>query len=623
MKFKFNFPSINLWASSKSARTLSTGIIYVLLTVFFTGFVLSWLSYKNAMPSGQMEIRSKLRQLDLYDSQWMLDIWKIKDSTYNVYPENQKPIDKILEIRNSLDSDFSKMSNKKLTALLSNVDDIIEKKKQISIDFDSQIFLLKNSLSFFSVESFKLDNLIESELLPINTAKKHSNDLLVFYSSLLDLNKSLISESLRFSVVKTDEARTLATNTLADIETKKNSAGNVSPAITEQLEIVTGHAETIINEVDAEGELLDKVEKLSFRDVTKKIDDVVFAEYANNAEKMNSYWSQMLFFGVLFSLTLLTIFYRSFRSARDIKAANTLLEATVFERTKEVTKAMESLKESQVQLVQAEKMSSVGQMVAGVAHEINTPLGYVKSNLQVTKSRMFYLPALVEASLAMTKVSDVSSDEAVKEAGYVLYNAAIAISGNEILEELATLNEESLDGILKISEIVIGLKDFSRIDRVKTTKFNVHEGLNSTIKIASNITKGKKIIKNFDPDLPSVLCSPSEINQVFLNLITNASQATGNDGIVTIKTFSRDDKVCISISDNGTGISEEVMSKIFEPFFTTKPIGTGTGLGLSICQKIIQSHQGRILVQSKEGVGTLFTIELPSFNAALPILTKE
>ena len=182
----------------------------------------------------------------------------------------------------------------------------------------------------------------------------------------------------------------------------------------------------------------------------------------------------------------------------------------------------------------------------------------------------------------------------------------------KIIEELQGLVEDGVHGTTQMSEIVGNLKDFSRLDRSKVTQFNLNEGITSTLALAKHQLKTVSVEKHLG-DIPFVNCTPSQINQVFLNLITNAAQALKRGrGNITITTRKQGEGVAVDIEDDGTGIPEEVLPKIFDPFFSTKDIGKGTGLGLSISYKIIQQHGGRIDVESAAGQGTRFTVYLPT-----------
>jgi signal transduction histidine kinase len=186
-----------------------------------------------------------------------------------------------------------------------------------------------------------------------------------------------------------------------------------------------------------------------------------------------------------------------------------------------------------------------------------------------------------------------------------------------VLEELSTLVKDGIYGTGQMAEIVGNLKDFSRLDRSKVTSFNLNDGLDSTLLLAKHLLKSVVVDKQFG-QIPAVTCSPSQVNQVFLNLITNAAQALegtpGTPGVlgkITLTTRATDDGVTVEVADNGKGIPPEVLPKIFDPFFSTKEIGKGTGLGLSISYKIVQQHGGRIDVESVPGTGTRFSVTLP------------
>ncbi len=276
----------------------------------------------------------------------------------------------------------------------------------------------------------------------------------------------------------------------------------------------------------------------------------------------------------------------------------------------EMAKLRENLRQSEMQLMQAEKMSSLGQMVAGVAHEVNTPLGYVKSNLQL----------LLDAHKELKSILGLY--ENLKE--QILHGSSAAVAkllGDiEKHSESATLHAEiekmclnSLDGIARIQDLVSSLKNFSRLDEAAFKQTDVNENIESTLKIAAHLLreKGIKIEKDFGT-LPEIPAYPAQLNQVFLNLITNAVQAiTHEKGKIKITTRQDGSHVVVNVSDNGTGIQPEHLNKIFEPFFTTKDVGKGTGLGLSIAYKIIEKHGGKILVESTVGKGSTFTVLLP------------
>lgn len=297
-----------------------------------------------------------------------------------------------------------------------------------------------------------------------------------------------------------------------------------------------------------------------------------------------------------------------------IRAANLSLEHRVRDRTRELSEALEHLKESEAQLIQSEKMSSLGQMVAGVAHEINTPLAYVKNSLGTVSDRLGDLSGAVdhcEKLLALLQAGqNIDRDELSRQ--FARASAAIAqLRQQRATEELASLVKDGLYGAGQMAEIVGNLKDFSRLDRSKVTSFSLNEGLNSTLVLAKHMLKSVSVDKRFG-DIPPVVCSPSQVNQVFLNLVTNAVQAMEDGrGNITLTTRREGDGVAVDVADTGKGIAKDVLPKIFDPFFSTKGVGKGTGLGLSVSYKIVQQHGGRIDVESTPGAGTRFTVWFP------------
>ncbi len=301
------------------------------------------------------------------------------------------------------------------------------------------------------------------------------------------------------------------------------------------------------------------------------------------------------------------------RANDELKNTNEHLEDMVAVRTKDLQSAMKDLQESQTQLIQSEKMASLGQMVAGVAHEINTPLGYVRSNNEIFGTSLQELSELLRCHADIFRLMNdpEAKDEEVAQAMQDLMAIQQDVNSQELQQELQQLLEDNDHGLKQISELVSNLKDFSRLDRSRDAHFHVNDGIDATLKISYNQLKaGVEVIREYG-EVPDIECAPSQLNQVFLNLITNAAQAMDGQGQLFINTKAVGDKVAISFRDTGCGMDEETRKKIFDPFFTTKPIGEGTGLGLSIVFKIIEEHGGHIAVKSKPGEGTEFTIVLP------------
>lgn len=326
----------------------------------------------------------------------------------------------------------------------------------------------------------------------------------------------------------------------------------------------------------------------------------------------------LLLIGVGYAMFRLQASYLELnKSNRELESINNSLEERVTDRTQELSTAYDDLKESQVQLVQAEKMSSLGELVAGISHEINTPLWYLISNSTVLQERMELVGDFCD--IAENMIAKVKSQTGVKEAisrGLMDMQRMLKDGMKDDIDEAKDLIQDSIEGLEELTELAQSLKDFSRLDRARYGEFNVNDGLDKTLLIAKNKLKEKVSVHKHYGDLPTIHCSPSQINQIFLNLLTNAADAIEESGDIVIRTIAEDGNVKISFADTGCGVSPEVMSKIRDPFFTTKDVGKGTGLGLSIVDQIVTSHGGELLIESEKDKGTTVTIVLPVVAAA-------
>jgi two-component system, NtrC family, sensor kinase len=265
---------------------------------------------------------------------------------------------------------------------------------------------------------------------------------------------------------------------------------------------------------------------------------------------------------------------------------------------------IKKLEEAHNQLLQSEKLASIGQLAAGVAHEVNNPIGFVNSNLGTLKKYVDQLLGLLDEYAALEAEAGPVLRERIEK-------AKRQVDMNFLREDVLVLIAESIDGAARVRRIVQDLRDFSRPSDSEWQSVDLHAGLESTLNVVWNEIKFKADVVREYAQLPPVECLPSQLNQVFLNLLVNAAQAIPERGTITLRTTCEGDWASVAIVDTGGGMTPEVCARIFDPFFTTKPVGKGTGLGLSVAYGIIEKHGGRIDVDSEPGKGTTFTIRLP------------
>jgi len=300
---------------------------------------------------------------------------------------------------------------------------------------------------------------------------------------------------------------------------------------------------------------------------------------ASKAESRSRLWDLTLLLGALLVVAIVAFTMLLWRRFAQLDKDHRVL--------------MQVNENAEEQLMQSAKLSALGQMVAGITHEINTPLAYVRAVFELIKERIVAEPAKFVAGIPD------EDDEATRE----------------WREELQILLDDGLHGLDEMATLVRTMKNFSRLDKGSIESFSVEEGIESALLIARPQLKYVADVKREFDAVPAIMGSPSQLRQVLLNLIVNAADAMkGLDrrGLLTVRTrVTSSDTVQIDICDNGSGIPEDIVGRIFDPFFTTKPVGEGTGMGLSICYRIIENHGGTITVNSKAGKGTVFTIILP------------
>ena len=304
---------------------------------------------------------------------------------------------------------------------------------------------------------------------------------------------------------------------------------------------------------------------------------------------------------------------RAMRQLEEDIVARNQAQAELERQYQKLEALHRQLQDTQGQLLQSEKLASIGQLAAGVAHEINNPIGYVHSNLGTLETYIRDLFHIIDAYEAAERAVAARSG-AWAEVAEIKQRLDLPY----LKEDIPVLMGESKEGITRVRKIVQDLKDFSRLDSSQDwQKADIHRGLDSTLNIIQNEVKYRADVVRDYGDIPEIECLPSQLNQVFMNLLVNAAHAIeGPRGTITLRTGQSGGEVWVEVADTGKGIPEDIRARIFDPFFTTKPVGMGTGLGLSLAYGIIRKHNGRIEVESEVGRGTTFRVTLPVAHAA-------
>ena len=537
-------------------------------------------------------IVATLREMKQLDAEWNTEVLRSKTGFSENYDAVARPLARLAELESRIDAQSAALVGREggtaVAQALASYREAIQQKVDAVEHFKSQNAILRNSSRYLPTAAQELaDGIIASGAM----AAGQINPLL----------GDLVNRSLSYILAPEQSRRELIESRLLELRALPAAL----PAnLGERLELFASHVETVLRQQDAGDRILGELATVPTAERIDALTDAVAAQHnhALLAQQQARQW--LIAYSVVLLLAMAWLASRLIRSFRLLRRSNVSLQ-----------KAHAELKESQVYMVQSEKMSALGQMVAGIAHEINTPLAYVKGTVDVMHEQIDGLSALLGSCLRFTRLMREQADKtAIREEFMQLESLAKQTAQDTVLEEMDALLESSSGGITQISEIVVNLKNFSRLDRAKVSEFDVREGLESTLLLAKNLLKNKVTIEKEFDDVPLISCSPSQINQVFLNIISNAAQAIPDerDGMLTLRTSrAGNDRVRIEIQDNGGGIPADVLPKIFDPFFTTKDVGKGTGMGLSISYKIIQQHAGHIEVDTEADVGTVFTIELP------------
>lgn len=575
-----------------------------------------WL-YHNAQPrvlTLHHEITDTIKQLNAVDVRWNEDILKSRLGLNRNYDPLVQATTAQAALVQQLSRTLQSVASDQEAVFfaLQTYQDALRDKADLVEQFKSQNSIFRNSSSFISLS---LHNLLEalheqqarSEVAidALETLKPYIHNLLL---GVLEYMSKPQDHTVGFILQQTEALQTL------------NSPGAFPESLSSILDISLNHVHILLQKEPLLKTLLTEILAFptsTYLDTLRHTYTLFYERHRTQGER----YQTLLFASSAAIVILCTFLGLRWRSRHRIQLLTGMRE----QLTRELSKTYEELKQSQIRLIQSEKMSALGQMIAGVAHEINTPLAYSRSNVALVHEQLPSLTTLLEEAIRQAELLDAPErdEAALSQQTATVAELARSLRQEDIATEISELLQASLSGLSQISEMVMNLKDFSRLDRKKVDKVNLNAGLDSALMIAQNTLKNKVAVVKKYGDIPAITCAPSQINQVFLNMLVNASQAMADHGMITLTTRATDTHVEVCIEDDGKGIPDDVLPHIFDPFFTTKEVGEGTGLGLAISYQIIEQHGGSISVQSEVGRGTCFTIALPIKPQLDAALTSE
>jgi signal transduction histidine kinase len=595
-------------------RTLSRVALGAAVAMALIGvLVMLYARSSNVDAERKTQVEGYLKHLKQLDAEWNVDVLKSRTDLNKNYDPLVAPLPTLMELQRTLSGEARTLAQQDTEPALRALATVIDEKIDLVDQFKAQNAILKNSLRYAPTAVDELRAQIR-DARPAGPVQREG-------LALLDAQTNqILNDVLKYNLLPDAGSAQAIGAALARLEPADDA---YDPALVASVRNFINHTRTILRQRAVENDLIARLSRMPMSETIDRVGAVFERDFQAAIDESNRYRNYLLAYASVLLALLGYIGSRLFRSYRiiarvnrELKETNETLEQRVRDRTEELSRALVELKQSEAQLVQSEKMASLGQMVAGVAHEINTPLAYVRSSLETIQSSCNealrpFVDGMVRL-VTLMRGSEASEDE-VAEQFEIASRLVDDYDERRVADDIEGLLADGIHGVDQIGSIVVNLRDFSRLDRDQVTRCSVEQCLDSTLQLAKTVIAGKRVRTLYGATKP-IHCAPSQINQVFLNLVTNAAQATGeSSGLITIVTrMHDDDHVAIDVIDNGVGMPPDVLPKIFDPFFTTKDVGKGTGLGLSIAYKIVADHGGQIGVHSKKGVGTKFTVVFPA-----------
>ena len=554
--------------------------------------------------AGYFENVALLRQVKQLDARWELDAMKSHvglNQSYDPLVDPLRDMSILPQHLSALTETPHAGDAVRLRAAVAAYEDALKNKSALVEAFKSHNAVLRNSLTFLPTAVDDIEFLAGPHESPVKTIA----------------NRVLLA-TLIYNQIPSDEEKLEAQEELDGLSTL---AGQLEPQMRQRVDLLAMHAAIILNEHGMVSGLLNQIADVPTAARIDDISNLLSVEQQRAVQQLQTYRH---FLSLLAAALIGLLLYAAARLIRshatinrvnaELHNANEHLERRVRERTDELVQTnaclqteMSERKQLESLLVQSEKLASIGQLAAGVAHEINNPLAFLASNFSMLEQ---YLAGLFQMLAAYEEAeSSVTSPEAAARIGQTRARVDLAY----LKLDMPVLVAESRGGMDRVGKIVRDLKDFSHVEYEQEWQWaDLRAGLASTLNIVASDLRHVADVTTDYGAMPEIECLPSQLNQVFMNLMLNAAQAIGPErGRITIRSGGTDDEVWVEISDTGCGIPEHVLPRIFDPFFTTKGIGKGTGLGLSLSYGIVQNHHGRIDVETAAGKGSTFRVTLP------------